>query len=135
MLKKYLQDFAIDKFGNFWHASYGLQSGTGSPTSLAGQGWVFPTYRNVSSGEAIGYEFNTGVGAFTTDDNNTTLTVDNGFLRVRNDNRVRKLEITSPKFSMNSFYSPFLELDVRVTDFEGYGTISDIDEYFMECGD
>ncbi len=123
-IKSWISDVTVDKFGYVW-STYG--DALDGPTTPAGtffqQGWPFPAY-NTNGNLGRGYEFNArGVENWTT--NAETFEVKGGLWSASY--KGTELTFTSPDtVNLNTLKSPFLELDIRLADQQGFGKVSNI---------
>jgi len=109
MVKSWLEEVPIDKFGYVWSNKYGQQPPTDGPLKYFSQGWPFPDYAQ-SEGQSQGWEFNKkSAQGWTT---NGDASVNFGYLSV--DYVGNRCELESPDIDVDSFHCPFLEIDITI---------------------
>ena len=143
MMENYLYNIPVDKFGYTWQAFDSQEpAANADPEQYFGQGWPFPAYPS-SAGESAGWEFNDVTGTdnwlvlVDGDDITESVSEANGLLPV-SFSGVESVEFLSPNTRINAFHSPFLQIDLRVSDSNGFANITDIDDvyvYWMTEGD
>lgn len=147
MMENYLDNIPVDRFGYTWQAFDSTEpsipdSNEGTIGEIYfGQGWPFPAYPS-SAGQSAGWEFNSdsneGWSTYVGGVDVTSTTVSNlGYLPV-NYSKVSDVEFVSPRTSISAFHSPFLQIDLRITDSTGFANVSSIEDvyvYFMTSGD
>ncbi len=128
-IKNWISNVNIDKFGYVWAITGGGLDGT---TSAAGaffqQGWPFPAY-NTNNNGGKGYEFNRNEQGWTT--NADTAKVDGGLWQTTYQG-TGELTFTSPEsMILTTLKSPFLELDVRISDKSAFGKESSVSDIIV----
>lgn len=125
-IKYYITDFPIDKFGYMWSTSYGLDGTTNTDVHNAfGQGWPIPNYLQ-SGGRNYGHEFETVTGWTS----NGEVSILNGLMVSKV--TANELWYLSPDLNVKTEYAPFIALDIRVTDFENYSAVNNIEDIYIE---
>ncbi len=120
-IETFLYNIDIDKFGYVHSVDSRPLDGMMSSV-LQGQGWSFPTYRDLGT---YGVEFNEGLGGWVASDGHE-LIFDQGFM-VDNfyGNVDEEYFINCPTFEgIDAFLAPYMEIDMRITD-NGDGTSMD----------
>ena len=135
MIEDWTSNVPVDKYGYTWSNKESLQPEIGAPTTYFGQGWPFPDYALVE-GDSQGWEWNDdGMAENWTvkvNDRDTVPSVGGGLISVSN-SRMKSVSFTSgddthivPK------YSPFLEVDIRMSDNDSIGAESNFTDILVE---
>lgn len=149
MLKKFLDNIPVDRFGYVWNAEHSVQENDKVGNQYFHQGWPFPAYTEVQKIGAKGWEFANGSTEDWTSELNgvSTMTVveDNahqdGKLKIESSN-LKSAAFISPymenAYRINPNYAPFLELDMRMTDNSsdtGESFFEDIEVWWIHTGE
>jgi len=126
MMKKWITQIPVDKFGYVWQSMGNLHPTTSSAFFFS-QGWLFPNYTD-SRTRARGWEFNSSsVEGWETNARQTY--TQNGLLMA--EYKGERLEYTSPPIKIETFHAPFIELDMRISDNKNFGENSDIEDIYI----
>ena len=136
MLKTFIENVPVDRFGYVWNAQHSVQENDVSGETYFHQGWPFPAYATVNNSRARGWEFANGQkGGWTTTlngaDYDAKVEVNSSFdgKLVVESNSINKIEFISPEnTNIDCSWAPFLEFDIRITDTSS----SDVKKSFIE---
>ena len=129
ILKSSIDNIPIDKYGYVWQASDGLQPDNGPASTYFTEGWPFPDYSE-SGARSKGYEFNSNGNTEGWTSSGGNLTSNNGLLTL-NCSGVSSATLLSPSFKVDSFNSPMVEIDLRMTDFDNFANKSNFDNVYL----
>lgn len=133
MMENYFRRFPVDRFGYVWSAPGDEpQPGLGQTATHFSQGWPFPDYTH-SAGRSKGWEFNTNGDTEGWEVSGAdSAVVSSGFYTIQSQG-AEIIEIISPDFSdepIETYHSPFLEVDLSFFDTKNIGT-TDIDDIYI----
>lgn len=162
MVMNLVDNRVIDKYGYVWNGWHQLESNpeVGESGTAFMQGWPFPHQGHNYEDPCYEWEFNDDwVDRDSTEERDrinwhswvvdsegnktdTTMPYTDGFLtadlqpKYDDDNQriddYKEIVFESNDFSYNSFYMPFIEIDLRVTDLTSYGIDSSLKDFYIE---
>lgn len=136
MIEDWTTNVPVDKYGYVWSNKEELQPNYFAAATYFGQGWPFPDY-SLSYGNSQGWEW---------DDNGmdegwevrlngstTTPTIVSGLMSVES-SRIETVEFTSSATGTYLIpkHAPFLEIDIRLNDYDSIGAASGFDDVIVE---
>ena len=136
MIEDWTSNVPVDKYGYVWSNKEELQPNYFSAATYFGQGWPFPDY-SLSYGNSQGWEWDVNDAAegweVRLNGNLTTPAVVSGLMSVES-SRIETVEFTSS--ATGTFiipkHAPFLEVDIRLNDYDNIGATSGFDDIIIE---
>lgn len=132
MVKMWLEELPVDKFGYVWSALESVVPATDGPLTYFSQGWPFPDYAQ-SQANSVGYEFNGRDSERWSASEGADESVANGLYSISYKGS-DPLEIYSDfrrTQGIDTFHAPFLEIDLRMTDKKSFGNTSDVEDIYV----
>lgn len=136
MMKDWTTNVPVDKYGYVWSNKEELQPNYFSAATYFGQGWPFPDY-TLSGGDSQGWNWddqdNDEGWTVRLNGNEVTPDVTSGLISVES-TRIETVEFTSDPAGTYIVpkHSPFLEIDIRLNDYDYIGAESRFDDIIVE---
>ena len=135
MIEDWTSNVPVDKYGYVWSNKEELQPNYFSPTTYFGQGWPFPDYTLSPDSQGWNWDDQDNADGWTVKLNGNEVSPDvtSGLISVEN-SRIETVEFTSdPQGTyMKPKHAPFLEIDIRLNDYDNIGATSGFDDIIVE---